>query len=69
VLIEPGVFEESIERKCRNWFGPSDFGHLVCDPFSLGEYLFTVQAAGQYPEGDRALDWDLTTTAPIYVIQ
>lgn len=66
-ILEPGTFQDSIEWDGRNWFGPSDFGNPVGDPFPPGEYSFAVRAAGQYVDDERALEWDITVTAPILV--
>jgi hypothetical protein len=57
----PGRHAEALEWTGRNWFGPSDTGNAMGDPFPPGRYIFEVRAEGTYagPPGARALPFEI----------
>lgn len=69
-VLDPGVFPAEIVWDGRNWSGPSDTGNPPGPPFPPGEYRFAVRAAGQYEDPSGVLlEWDITATAPVRVLE
>lgn len=68
-LLVDGTYQDTIQWDGRNWQGPSDTGNTPGDRFPPGDYLFVVRAAGFFGDapGVNAL-WDITATAPVYVL-
>jgi len=69
VTLAPHDYDNSFAWTGRNWFGPSDFGAPLGEPFPPGDYTFTVEGHGTAQAADGSTQpYAITGTFPFTLV-